>query len=262
MSKCIRTLSSALQRSSEVVCQSSLFWRESSSLKVGRNLDALQQVPLMKPPPRMDAILGQFFPLYPGRIVLPHRRLGADEQPEQKSRASHCAPRLKLIEKYLRRIQSRHLPQSLMVKAITYALNQWSGLEAYLKDGRVELDNNFCENTIRPLKIGAKNYLFFGSRRGGELACVDYTLIETCKRHGLDARCWIFREISGRFFEATGFGDACRGQLGSVCRSLLNERFHGAGEVMAPSQTTGVVAYPSLILRSPGDGVDHMLLLG
>jgi hypothetical protein len=79
-----------------------------------------------------------------------------------------------------------------MVKAITYALNQWSGLEAYLKDGRVELDNNFCENTIRPLKIGAKNYLFFGSRRGGELACVDYTLIETCKRHGLDARCWIF----------------------------------------------------------------------
>ena len=101
-------------------------------------------------------------------------------------RASHCAPRLKLIEKYLRRIQSRHLPQSLMGKAITYALNQWSGLEAYLNDGRVELDNNLCENTIRPLKIGAKNYLFFGSRRGGELACVAYTLIETCKRHGLD----------------------------------------------------------------------------
>ena len=101
-------------------------------------------------------------------------------------RASHCAPRLKLIEKYLRKIQSRHLPKSLMGKAITYAMNQWSGLESYLKDGRVELDNNLCENTIRPLKIGAKNYLFFGSRRGGELACVDYTLTETCKRHGLD----------------------------------------------------------------------------
>ena len=38
-------------------------------------------------------------------------------------------------------------------------MNQWSGLESYLKDGRVELDNNLCENTIRPLKIGAKNYL-------------------------------------------------------------------------------------------------------
>jgi transposase len=65
-------------------------------------------------------------------------------------------------------------------------MNQWSGLESYLKDGRVELDNNLCENTIRPLKIGAKNYLFMGSRRGGELACVAYTLIENCKRHGLD----------------------------------------------------------------------------
>ncbi len=81
-------------------------------------------------------------------------------------RASHCAPRLKLIEKYLRKIQSRHLSKRLMGKAITYAMNQWSGLESYLKDGRVELDNNLCENTIRPLKIGAKNYLFFGSRRG------------------------------------------------------------------------------------------------
>ena len=36
-----------------------------------------------------------------------------------------------------------------------------------------------------PLKIGAKNYLFFGSRCGGELACVAYTLIENCQRHGL-----------------------------------------------------------------------------
>lgn len=100
-------------------------------------------------------------------------------------RASHCAPRLKLIEKYLRKIQPRHLLQSLMGKAISYALGQWSGLAIYLRDGRVELDNNLCENTIRPLKIGAKNYLFMGSRRGGELACVAYTLIENCKRHGL-----------------------------------------------------------------------------
>lgn len=72
-----------------------------------------------------------------------------------------------------------------MGQAIAYALGQWSGLEIYLSDGRVELDNNLCENTIRPLKIGAKNYLFFGSKRGGELACVAYTLIENCKRHSL-----------------------------------------------------------------------------
>jgi hypothetical protein len=78
-----------------------------------------------------------------------------------------------------------------MGQAITYALNQWRGLDAYLGDGRVELDNNLCENAIRPLKIGAKNYLFFGSRRGGELGCVAYTLIENCKRHRLDLRTYL-----------------------------------------------------------------------
>ena len=100
-------------------------------------------------------------------------------------RASHSAPRLKLIRKYLERIKSRHLPKSHMGKAIAYALAQWSGLDNYLADGRVELCNNLVENAIRPLKLGSKNYLFFGSQRGGELACVAYTLIANSNRHGL-----------------------------------------------------------------------------
>jgi len=103
-------------------------------------------------------------------------------------RASHCAPRLKLIRRYLENLKSRHLPKSLIGEAITYALGQWSGLDRYLNDGRVELCNNLVENAIRPLKLGAKNWLFFGSRRGGELACVAYTLIANCKRHGIDIR--------------------------------------------------------------------------
>ena len=78
-----------------------------------------------------------------------------------------------------------------MGQAITYALNQRAGLDAYLRDGRVELDNNLCENAIRPLKVGAKNYLFLESARGGELGCVAYTLIENCKRHGLDLRSYL-----------------------------------------------------------------------
>ena len=72
-----------------------------------------------------------------------------------------------------------------MGKAIAYALAQWSGLDNYLADGRVELCNNLVENAIRPLKLGSKNYLFFGSQRGGELACVAYTLIANSNRHGL-----------------------------------------------------------------------------
>ena len=113
----------------------------------------------------------------------------------EATRASHSAPRLSFIKKYLHRIRSRHLPQSLMGQAITYALNQWPRLNAYLKDGRVEIDNNLIENSIRPLKLGAKNYLFFGSRRGGELACVAYTLIENCKRHDLDLRGYLMQAM-------------------------------------------------------------------
>jgi transposase len=110
-------------------------------------------------------------------------------------RASHCAPRLRLIRRYLEKIKSLHFPKSLMGQAISYALNQWYGLAVYLSDGRVELDNNLCENAIRPLKIGAKNYLFFGSRRGGELGCVAYTLIENCKRHGLPIRSYLIQAM-------------------------------------------------------------------
>ena len=113
----------------------------------------------------------------------------------QAVRASHCAPRLQLIRRYLERIQGRHLPKSLMGQAIAYALGQWSGFEHYLRDGRVELCNNLIENAIRPLKLGAKNHLFFGSQRGGELACVAYTLIENCKRYGLDLRDYLIEAM-------------------------------------------------------------------
>ena len=116
------------------------------------------------------------------------RRIKAGPALRHSVRASHCAPRLKLIRRYLEKLKARHFPQSLMGQAITYALGQWTGFDHYLSDGRVELCNNLIENAIRPLKLGAKNWLFFGSKRGGELACVAFTLIENCKRYGLKLR--------------------------------------------------------------------------
>ena len=61
-----------------------------------------------------------------------------------------------------------------MRQAINYALGQWSDLNAYLLDGRVELDNNLIENAFRPTKLGQKNWLFLGSERGGEMAAVAF----------------------------------------------------------------------------------------
>ena len=55
-------------------------------------------------------------------------------------------------------------------------------------DGRVEIDNNLVENAIRPTKLGAKNWLFIGAEHAGEKSAIIYTLVENCRRLGLDAR--------------------------------------------------------------------------
>lgn len=80
------------------------------------------------------------------------------------------------------------LPKSKLGKAIHYATKQWSKLEVYLGDGRIEIDNNLVENAIRPTKLGAKNWLFIGCREAGQRAAILYTIVENCRRLGIDTR--------------------------------------------------------------------------
>jgi transposase len=80
----------------------------------------------------------------------------------------------------------RHLPQSLLGQAIDYTLGQWPTLEIFLNDGRVEIDNNLVENAIRPTAIGKKNWLFIGDAGAGERSAIIYTVIESCRRRGID----------------------------------------------------------------------------
>jgi transposase len=77
------------------------------------------------------------------------------------------------------------LPQSLLGKAIRYALNQWEHLTVYLADGRVEIDTNSTENAIRPTKLGSKNWMFIGSGEAGETTAILYTIVENCRRLGI-----------------------------------------------------------------------------
>ena len=73
-----------------------------------------------------------------------------------------------------------------MGKAIAYALNQWPSLLLFLEDGRIEIDNNRIENAIRPSAIGKKNWLFIGDAQAGDRSAILYTIIECCRRRGLD----------------------------------------------------------------------------
>jgi len=77
-------------------------------------------------------------------------------------------------------------PKSLLGKAVSYALGQWSRIEVYLEDGRLSPDNNATENAIRPFAVGRKNWLFSGSPRGAQASAAIYSLIETAKACGLN----------------------------------------------------------------------------
>jgi transposase len=106
----------------------------------------------------------------------------------QAVRASESRPIIQRLQRALIWLKSsgRYLPQNLLAQAIDYALGQWPTLEVCLQDGRVELDNNLVENAIRPTAIGKKNWLFIGQADAGQRSAIIYTLVENCRRRGLD----------------------------------------------------------------------------
>ncbi len=81
--------------------------------------------------------------------------------------------------------------KSTIAEAIRYALSRWSGLSRFLDDGRIEIDSNIVERSIRPIALGRKNHLFAGSDGGGEHWAVIASLIETCKMNGLDPQAYL-----------------------------------------------------------------------
>ena len=76
-------------------------------------------------------------------------------------------------------------PGSLTGKALNYLAGEWPLLIRVLEDGRLEVDNNLCENAIRPFVMGRKAWLFSDTPRGAEASARLYGLIETAKANGL-----------------------------------------------------------------------------
>ena len=73
-----------------------------------------------------------------------------------------------------------------ITKALDYSLKRWAALSRYLDDGAVPIDNNWCENQIRPWAFGRKNWLFAGSLRSGKRAAALMSLIQSAKLNGHD----------------------------------------------------------------------------
>ena len=111
---------------------------------------------------------------------------GRSDEERLAARQERSLPVRKRLEEYLREQQALALPKSQFGKAINYALNQWEALLLYASDGRLEIDNNFSERTLRPCAVGRKNWMFFGSDRGGETAAICMSILASAKRHGIE----------------------------------------------------------------------------
>jgi len=137
-------------------------------------------------------------PRLTGFILLQIRHLYAVEKRLSKERAgpglrearrlAESVPILRRLKEVLLLLQKRRqiLPRSNFGKAIAYALERWEELEMYAYEGRVEIDNNPCERAIRPTAVGKKNWLFIGEANAGNRSAIVYTLIECCRRRGID----------------------------------------------------------------------------
>jgi transposase len=109
-------------------------------------------------------------------------------------RQHEAEPVLDRIEAYLAQLERRALPKSVLAKAVSYAQNQWQALRQYTTDGRLSIDNNVSERTLRHQAIGRKNWLFLGSRQAGPRAAVLFTILAGAKRHRIEP--WIYlREL-------------------------------------------------------------------
>jgi transposase len=106
-------------------------------------------------------------------------------------RQEKSKPLVLTLKAWLEQQLARVSAKATIAEDIRYALNHWDGLARFLDDGRIELDTNIVERSIRPLVLNRKNALFAGHDQGAEnWACIA-SLIETCKLHGVDPQAYL-----------------------------------------------------------------------
>ncbi len=106
-------------------------------------------------------------------------------------RRARAGPILAALKPWLEAKLATVSRKSATAEAIRYVLGRWEGLTRYLGDGRIEIDSNAVERTMRGVALGRKNHLFAGSDGGGEHWAVLASLVETCKMNGVDPEAYL-----------------------------------------------------------------------
>ena len=116
---------------------------------------------------------------------------GMDAEKRLSVRRAESAAFMAALKERLTVIVEEVSAKSALGKAAAYTLAHWQGLVAFLDDGRIEVDSNVVERSIKSVCLTRKNALFAGSRRGGETFAILASLINTAKQNGLDPQTWL-----------------------------------------------------------------------
>ena len=138
------------------------------------------------------------------RVEKQARSLSTDERHAYRLR--HAQPVLDEIRGWLDTVLPQVPPNGAVGKALSYLHNEWDKLTRYLDDGRLEIDNNLCENAVRPFVMGRKAWLFSDSVAGVHASANLYSLVETAKAHGLEPYAYL-REVFTKLPGATTVED-------------------------------------------------------
>ncbi len=113
--------------------------------------------------------------------------------PEQilQLRQRQSVPVLESLGRWMKEKYIKALPKSTIGKALGYSIARWQELMIYTTDGKLNIDNNPVENSIRPVAIGRKNYLFAGSHEAAKRSAMLYSLMGTCKLHEVNPFIWL-----------------------------------------------------------------------
>jgi len=115
------------------------------------------------------------------------------QSPEARlaARKEQSEPIIDVLETWLTAHRARVSTKSPIGEALKYIAKYWDGLTLFLTDGRIELDSNAVERTIRPIALNRKNVLFAGHDAGAQNWAMLASLIETCKLNGVDPHAWL-----------------------------------------------------------------------
>ena len=112
-------------------------------------------------------------------------------------RQQQAVPLLQNFGNWMKEQYVQVLPKSTIGKALGYSIERWGELSIYATNAKLNIDNNPVENSIRPVAIGRKNYLFAGSHEAAQRSAMLYSLLGTCKLNGINPFIWL-REILRR----------------------------------------------------------------